>query len=146
MKGFLKMNIDELKEAIIKKRAATAEDLKYIDDIDFLREEFLAYKNGSYRVGFPHIKSMQDRWKALQNRRTAMQKVGSIALEYMGRPPKEGLYFEKIYHVFIKNDFQLWDVGFNENGDCIKKYFIKTDNWAQAIIDEIHEFYKKKFA
>lgn len=102
------MNIEELKEAIIKKRAATAENLKDIDDLDFLREEFI-----------------------------------SVAVEYMGKPPKEGLYFEKIHHAFIKNDFQLWDVGFNENGDCVKKYFIKPDNWARAIIDEIHEFYKK---
>ena len=146
MKGFLKMNIEELKEAIIKKRAATSENLKDIDDLDFLREEFIKEKNGAYRIAYPFIGPMLDRWKSLQERRIAMQKVESIAVEYMGKPPKEGLYFEKIHHAFIKNDFQLWDVGFNENGDCIKKYFIKPDNWARAIIDEIHEFYKKEFA
>lgn len=146
MKGFLKMNIEELKDAIIKKRAATEEDLREITDLDFLREEFLAYKNGTYRIGFLHIKSMRDRWGALQNRRIAMQKVGSIAFEYMKKPLKEGLYFEKIDHVFIKNDYQLFDIGFNERGECVKKYFIAPCDWARVIIEDISKFTKRKFA
>ena len=146
MKGFLKMNIEELKEAIIKKGAATAEVIENINDIDFLREEFLAYKNGSYRVAFPHIKSMQDHWEALQNRRTAMQKVGALALEYMKKPLKAGLYFEKISHAFIKNDYQLFDIGFNEKGECVKKYFIVPSDWAKVIIEDIAEFTQKEFA
>lgn len=146
MKGFLKMNIKELKEAIIKKRAAKEEDLKEITDLDFLREEFLAYKNGSYRAAFPHIKSTQDRWEALQNRRTAMQKVGALALEYMKKPLKAGLYFEKISHSFIKEDYQLFDIGFNEKGECVKKYFIPPRDWAKVIIEDIAEFTKKEFA
>ena len=146
MKGFLKMDIVELKEAIIRKKAATAEILKDIDDLDFLREEFLEKRNGTCKIVFPFIDPMLDRWGFLRERRIAMQKVGSIAFEYMKKPLKAGLYFEPITHKFIKNDYQLFDVSFNEKGEYVKKYFIAPCDWARVIIEDISEFTKRKFA
>ena len=146
MKGFLKMNIEELKEAIIKKGAAKEEDLKEITDLDFLREEFLRDKNGSYKIAYPSIGLLQERWAFFQERHIALQKVGAIAFEYMKKPPRFGLYFEKISHTFIENDYQLFNIGFEEKGECVKKYFIAPSNWAKVIIKDISEFAERKFA